>query len=78
MARDGLRLIELPRECECLVYHLRFDWWRSRLAAFDDIDKVLKPLKLRKFSATSAQDVRKALATMLDEISKASSTASLQ
>jgi len=71
-AREGLREIELPRECNCLVYHLRFDWWNSRLAAFDDIDKVLKPLKLRKFSASSAREVRKALAVMLDEISRAS------
>jgi hypothetical protein len=73
-ARDGLRQIDLPRECNCLVYHVRYDWWRSQLAAFDDIDKVLKPLKLRKFSATSPQGVRKALATMLNEISKAGST----
>jgi hypothetical protein len=72
-ARAGLRQIELPRECDCLVYHVRYDWWRSRMAAFDDIDKVLKPLKLRKFSATSPQGVRKALATMLNEISRAGS-----
>lgn len=73
-ARAGLKEIELPRECDCLVYHLRFDWWNSRLAAFDDIDKVLKPLKLRKFSASSAREVRKALAVMLEEISRASAT----
>jgi hypothetical protein len=77
-AHDGLGQIELPRECNCLVYHVRYDWWRSRLAAFDDIDKVLKPLKLRKFSATSPQGVRKALATMLSEISKAGSDPSVQ
>jgi len=77
-AREGLREIELPRECDCLVYHLRFDWWSSRLAAFDDIDKVLKPLKLRKFSASSAREVRKALAVMLEEISRAGATDLLQ
>jgi hypothetical protein len=74
-ARDGLSQIELPKDCDCLVYHVRYDWWRSQMAAFDDIDKVLKPLKLRKFSATSPQGVRKALATMLNEISRAGSAA---
>ena len=77
-ARDGLSQIELPRECNCLVYHLRYNWWFSRMAAFDDIDKVLKPLKLRKFSATTPQGVRKALATMLDEIAKAGSSPEAQ
>ncbi len=76
-ARDGLSEIELPKECECLVYHVRYDWWRSQLA-FDDIDKVLKPLKLRKFSATSPQGVRKVLATILNEIAKAGSTPEVQ
>lgn len=77
-AREGLKEIELPRECDCLVYHLRFDWWNSRLAAFDDIDKVLRPLKLRKFSASSAREVRKSLAVMLEEISRVSATKVLQ
>jgi hypothetical protein len=77
-ARDGLNRIDLPRECNCLLYHLRYDWWLSRMAAFDDIDKVLKPLKLRKFSATTPQGVRKALATILDEIAKAGSTPEAQ
>jgi hypothetical protein len=72
-AHNGLSQIELPRDCNCLIYHVRYNWWLSRMAAFDDIDKVLKPLRLRKFSASSPLQVRKALATMLAEISKAGS-----
>ncbi|HLJ91360.1 MAG TPA: hypothetical protein VKZ53_31465 [Candidatus Angelobacter sp.] len=69
--KEGLKEIELPRICDCLVYHLRYDWL-FRGASFDDLDRTLKPLKLRTFSANSPEGVRKALADILQEIAQKS------
>ncbi len=49
-------------------------WERNGPAStVGEVEKMLKPFKIRPFSVTSAHDVRHALATMLDEIAKAGS-----
>lgn len=67
--RQGLNETEVPRDCDCLFYHLRYDW-APAAQAFDDLDSLLKPLKLHTFSVSSPEGLRKALASILAEISR--------
>jgi hypothetical protein len=67
--REGLNQTEMPRECNCLFYHLRYDW-SPRAQMFDDLDAVLKPLKLHTISVSSPEGLRKALASILTEVSR--------
>lgn len=66
--------ISLPAECDCLVYYLRYSpialHYRFSPAEFDNVRRVLKPLKIRTHVAESPADLRKILAQILDEISK--------
>jgi hypothetical protein len=61
----------LPEKCGCLIYYLEYDFLPFyELSGMDKVKEMLKPLKVRAFSVHSAYDIRHALATMLDEVSK--------
>ena len=55
-------------DCRCRVYYLRF-----RLSVndvFDQLEKLMKPLRPRVFNLLSARDLRKALAEIVDDLGK--------
>jgi hypothetical protein len=61
----------LPERCNCLIYYLEYDliWGRTGLlSSVGKVEKMLRPLKVRTFAISSANDTRHALAIMLREI----------
>jgi hypothetical protein len=71
--------LSFPEGCHCVVYYLRYELWAPTIAgrfmrfspaAIDEVAGMLKPLKPRVLSAHSPEGLRKALATMLDELSR--------
>jgi hypothetical protein len=64
--------IETSEEQDCVIYYLQFEFSQREgfIAGTGNMEKMLKPLKVRSFHVQSADDVRRALAKMLDELSK--------
>jgi hypothetical protein len=64
--------IETGEEQDCVIYYLQFEFSQREgfIAGTGNMEKMLKPLKVRSFRVQSADDVRRALAKMLDELSK--------
>jgi len=64
--------IETGEEQDCVIYYLQFEFTQREgvTGAINNVGKMLKPLKMRSFEVRSADDVRRALAKMLDELSK--------
>jgi hypothetical protein len=64
--------IETGEEMDCVIYYLQFEFTQREgvTGAIGNVEKMLKPLKIRSFEVRSADDVRRALAKMLDELSK--------
>jgi hypothetical protein len=64
--------IETGEEQDCVIYYLQFEFGeRARFGGgVNNVEKMLKPLRIRSFEVRSADDVRRALAKMLDELSK--------
>lgn len=63
----------LPEQCDCRIYYLEYEFFWGRtgpLSTTGKVEKMLKPFKVRTFSISSANDVRRAIATILDEIGK--------
>lgn len=63
---SDLRPIVLEGDCHCRVYHLRF-----RLSVndvFDELERVMKPLRPRTFNLMTPRDLRKAIAAILDDL----------
>ncbi|HEV3038392.1 MAG TPA: hypothetical protein VHA33_11500 [Candidatus Angelobacter sp.] len=66
----------LPEQCGCLIYYLEYEFFWGRTAVLkttSKVEKMFKPFKVRAFTVSSANDVRRAIATILDEIAKADS-----
>ncbi len=66
----GSDLAPLPVEgdCHCRVYYLRF---RLNLAdVFDEVEKLMKPLRPRTFNLMSPRDLRKAIAEIVEDLGK--------
>ncbi len=68
-----------PEGCDCVVYYLRYEVWHVgfagrhgvlSLAGIDDVAGMLKPLKARVLAVHTAEGLRKAVATLLVEISR--------
>ena len=64
--------IETAEENDCLIYYLQFEFAQRQefIAGTGNVDKMLKPVKIRSFEVRSADDVRRTLAKMLEELGK--------
>jgi hypothetical protein len=64
--------IETGEEQDCVIYYLQFEFnERAEITGgISSVEKMLKPLKIRSFEVRSADDVRRALAKMLEDLSK--------
>jgi hypothetical protein len=62
--------IETGEEGDCLVYYLQFDLYEGKgfTGAVGNVERLLKPLKIRTFQVRSADDERRALAKIIDEL----------
>jgi hypothetical protein len=60
-----LEPMKLRENCKCRAYYLRF---RNGNDAFDDIDKVIRPLNPKTFNLNSGLDFRKALAELIRDL----------
>jgi hypothetical protein len=71
---DDIRDTILPATCNCVVYYIRYNplalRFRTSVADFDNVKKVLKPLPVRMHVAGSPQDLRRIMAEIMDDISK--------
>jgi hypothetical protein len=64
--------IETGEEQDCVIYYLQFEFSQQEgiMGGVNNVEKMLKPLKIRSFEVRSADDVRRALAKMLEELAK--------
>lgn len=64
--------IETGNEEDCVIYYLQPEFVDRHgiTGAIGNVEKMLKPLKIRSFEVRSADDVRRALAKMLEELSR--------
>ena len=64
--------VETGEEQDCVIYYLQFEFTQRDevRGGVNNVEKMLKPLKIRSFEVRSADDVRRALAKMLEELSK--------
>ena len=64
---SDLTPVPAPEKCDCRVYYLRFQLGR---ASWDELEAVMKRLKPRRFEIRRPRDLRRALATILNELGK--------
>lgn len=64
--------IETGQEQDCVIYYLQFEFSERQgiTGGISNVEKMLKPLKIRSFEVRSADDVRRALAKMLEEVGR--------
>ena len=62
--------IETGEENDCVIYYLQFQFSQRQeyVAGTGNVEKMLKPLRVRSFQVESAHDVREALGKMLEEL----------
>jgi hypothetical protein len=67
-----LPAIETGLEDDCIIYYLQFEFFERRgiTGAVGNVQNMLKPLKMRTFQVRSPEDVRHALAKMMEEVGK--------
>jgi hypothetical protein len=65
-----LEQVETGSEDDCVIYYLQFEFAERRriTGASGNVEKMLKPLKIRTFEVRSPDDVRRALAKILKEV----------
>jgi hypothetical protein len=63
---SDLKPIVVEGDCNCRVYHLRFRLSVSDV--FDELEKFMKPLRPRTFNLMTARDLRKAIATIIEDL----------
>lgn len=64
--------VETGREQDCVVYYLQFEFTQREgfIGGRGNVEKMLKPLKIRSFEVRSADDVRRALAKIMEELGR--------
>ena len=64
--------IETGEEKDCVIYYLQFEFTQREgvTGAIGNVEKMLKPLKIRSFEVRSADDVRRVLGKMLEDLSR--------
>jgi len=65
---SDLRPLQIEGDCNCRVFYLRFRLTLNDV--FDQLDKVMKPLRPRIFNLMSARDLRKAISQIVEELEK--------
>jgi hypothetical protein len=65
---SDLRPLQIEGDCHCRVYYLRFRLNVNDV--FDQLEKLIKPLRPHIFNLLSARDLRKALAEIVDDLGK--------
>jgi len=71
-AFPALPAIETGNEDDCRIYYVQVEFFERRGVAggTGNVEKMLKPLKMRTFHVQSPDDVRQALAKMLEEVGR--------
>jgi hypothetical protein len=65
---SDLRPLQIEGDCNCRLYYLRF---RLNLNdVFDQLDRLMKPLRPRIFNLITARDLRKAIAEIVQDLRK--------
>lgn len=64
--------IETGNEADCLIYYLQVELYEGEglRGGAGNVEKMLKPLKMRTFHVQSPDDVRRTLAKILDEVGR--------
>lgn len=64
--------IETGEEQDCVIYYLQFEFTQKEgfIAGTGNMEKMFKPLKIRSFEVRSADDVRRALAKILEDLGR--------
>jgi hypothetical protein len=64
--------IETGNEEDCVIYYLQYEFFERHgiTGAIGNVEKMLKPLKVHSFRVESADDERRALAKILEEVGK--------
>jgi len=65
---SDLRPLQIEGDCHCRVYYLRFRLNVNDV--FDQLEKMMKPLRPRIFNLLSPRDLRKAIAEIIDDLGK--------
>jgi len=64
--------IETGEEQDCVIYYLQFEFSQGEglTGGANNVEKMLKPMKIRTFEVRSAGDVRRVLAKILEELGR--------
>jgi hypothetical protein len=64
--------IETGEEKDCVIYYLQFEFSQREgiTGGINNVEKMLKPLRIRSFEVRSADDVRRALAKVMEEVGR--------
>jgi hypothetical protein len=64
--------IETGNEEDCVIYYLQYEFVERHgiTGAVGNVEKMLKPLKIRSFEVRSADDVRRGLAKIMAEVGR--------
>ena len=65
---SDLTPLQIEGDCRCRVYHLRFRLNTNDV--FDEIEKIIKPLHPKTFNLMTPQDMRKAIAEIVNDLDK--------
>lgn len=63
---SDLKPIVIEGDCNCRVYHLRFRLNVNDV--FDELERLMKPLRPRTFNLMTARDLRKAIAAIIEDL----------
>jgi len=64
--------IETGEENDCVIYYLQFEFSQGEglRGAANNVEKMLKPLQMRSFQVRSADDVRRVLGKIMEDLSR--------
>jgi hypothetical protein len=64
--------IETGEEKDCVIYYLQFEFVQRQgiTGGVGNVEKMLRPLKVRSFEVRSADDARRALAKVMEEVGR--------
>ena len=65
---SDLTPLQIEGDCHCRVYHLRFRLNNNDV--FDEIEKIIKPLRPKTFNLASPKEFRRAIADILSDLEK--------
>lgn len=64
--------IETGKEKDCVIYYLQFEFTQREgiTGAIGNVEKMLKPLRIKTFEVQSADDARRSLGKIMEELRK--------